>query len=130
MGFADQVRQFSDETKDNLDNVARKAALGAFREVVERTPVDTGRAKGNWFAQVNGYSSATDETAGANDSGYLQVISGFAMGDFITLTNNLPYAMRLEYGWSDQAPGGMVRLTAQRWQPIVDAAVAEVLNGG
>jgi hypothetical protein len=38
----------------------------------------------------------------------------------------LPYALRLEYGWSEQAPGGMVRLVAQRWKPLVEQIVKEL----
>ncbi len=37
--------------------------------------------------------------------------------------NNLPYAIALEYGHSDQAPGGMVRITQARFQQIVEEAI-------
>lgn len=39
------------------------------------------------------------------------------------VVNNLPYAERLENGWSRQAPNGMVGLTVVKFQSIVDAAV-------
>jgi hypothetical protein len=43
------------------------------------------------------------------------------------LTNNLPYALRLEYGWSkNQAPAGMVGLAVAEFQSIVRDAAAEV----
>jgi len=47
-------------------------------------------------------------------------------GQVIYLVNNLPYAIPLEYGHSSQAPGGMVRLTVQKWRPIVDAVAREL----
>lgn len=46
----------------------------------------------------------------------------------IWITNNVPYAVRLEYGHSKQAPNGMVRLTAQRYQQFVTEAAREVRN--
>jgi hypothetical protein len=47
------------------------------------------------------------------------VTMGVKAGDTITLVNNLPYAQRLENGWSGQAPNGMVSLTAQEFQQVV-----------
>jgi hypothetical protein len=35
----------------------------------------------------------------------------------------MPYALRLEYGWSKQAPAGMVRVTVAEFQAVVNAAV-------
>lgn len=44
----------------------------------------------------------------------------------IWITNCVPYAVRLEYGHSKQAPQGMVRLTAQRFSSFVSSASREV----
>jgi hypothetical protein len=41
-----------------------------------------------------------------------------AVGDLYYLTNNLPYIERLEYGWSKQAPGGMVRKNMQNFNRL------------
>lgn len=38
------------------------------------------------------------------------------------LVNNLPYAQRLEEGWSSQAPSGMVAITVVEFQGYVDKA--------
>ena len=41
-------------------------------------------------------------------------------GNVVYLTNNLPYAQRLEYeGWSKQAPAGMVRVNMARIADIM-----------
>lgn len=47
-------------------------------------------------------------------------------GQIHYLTNSLPYAERLENGYSKQAPNGMVNLTVLEFQPIVEAAAKEV----
>jgi hypothetical protein len=49
-----------------------------------------------------------------------------AAGKVHYLTNNLPYAYRLEYGWSRQAPNGMVGVTVVEFQSIVNAAAKDV----
>jgi len=48
------------------------------------------------------------------------------LGDIVYLANNLPYAQRLEDGWSQQAPEGMVKLTVQRFQQIADAVIRQI----
>ena len=40
--------------------------------------------------------------------------------------NNVPYAYPLEFGHSQQAPGGMVRVTAAEFQRLFDESVREV----
>ncbi len=44
-------------------------------------------------------------------------------GDVIYLANSLPYIRRLEYGWSKQAPAGMVRGTVGEFQQAIDKAL-------
>lgn len=41
------------------------------------------------------------------------------IGQTAYLVNNTPYALRLEYGWSKQAPYGMVRVTEAEFDQIV-----------
>ena len=42
------------------------------------------------------------------------------------ITNNLPYAQRLEDGWSKQAPVGMVGVTVREFSGMVENAAKEV----
>lgn len=49
-----------------------------------------------------------------------------AAGHKYYFTNNLPYAQRLEDGWSSQAPAGMVGLVTVEFRPIVEKVVGEV----
>ena len=130
--FAGQIRQWSDRTEQRLSQVVRKSALGAFSEVIRKSPVDTGRFRGNWQASIGAPAGGVlSDTGGSVSIARAQgTVSGAELGDSIFLVNNLPYAQRLEYGWSRQAPNGMVRLTVQRWQPIVNRMVAEVASGG
>ena len=61
--------------------------------VEERTPVDSGNARNNWERTEDGFKNET------------------------------PYINRLEDGWSDQAPNGMLRLTVEEAQNIFDNIV-------
>ncbi|MNT90915.1 hypothetical protein D3C72_2319290 [compost metagenome] len=50
-------------------------------------------------------------------------MSDFTVGQMAYLINNLPYAIPLEFGHSNQAPNGMVRVTIARFQQIVEQAI-------
>lgn len=133
--FAEQVKGWEDRTLNKLELVYKKVSLEAFRDVILMSPVDTGRFRGNWQCAVGPGASFVPDTGKLDPNGATALagvqmkVEGLKLEDSaIWLVNNLPYARRLEYGWSKQAPGGMVRLTAQRWQPIVNQAVAQVKN--
>ena len=48
------------------------------------------------------------------------------MGGVFFVGNNLPYAYRLETGYSKQAPSGLVGLTVLRFNTFIQNAVTEI----
>lgn len=129
-GFADQVSAFVQRTDAKIETAVRKIALDVFAEVIMMSPVDTGRFRGNWQVAIGSVPSGTveiDDKAGTATLSRAQATAlGLKAGQVIYLVNNLPYAAALEYGYSQQAPGGMIRLTVQRWKPIVEAVGREL----
>lgn len=113
---------------DKAEIVVRKTALELQGGMIEMSPVDTGRFKGNFqcgIGAVNAYTESAEDKTGASAIGRTRAaMSGWKPGQTIMLTNSLPYARRLEYGWSNQAPGGMVRLTVQNYSRALAKAVA------
>lgn len=108
---------------DNADRLTRKVALAADAAVVLGTPVDTGRARSNWQAEldkpaegeVNPFSPGEAGSTGGQNArsaiGAAAAVVSKYNGDRnreIHLTNNLPYIGRLNDGWSAQAPAGFV----------------------
>lgn len=93
-----------------------------------RTPVDTGRARASWAIGVGQINTAVapDTVKGQPVAAAEPSVPAVTIGDVVYLTNALPYARRLEYGWSKQAPNGMVRLTAQEAPQIIAALTAQV----
>lgn len=108
---------------DKADMVVRASALAVGSSIVQRSPVDTGRFKGNWQygnTSINFGSSSAADASGASAIGRIaQGLPTWKAGQTIYITNSLPYAKRLEYGWSRQAPGGMVRLAVAEWKDTV-----------
>jgi len=74
-----------------------------------------GRFRANWQIGVGTMNTTTTEDTDKSGSATLARIKGVAdglkAGQVVVISNSLPYAQRLEVGWSKQAPQGMVRLT-------------------
>lgn len=94
-----------------------------------------GRFKNNWYVGLDSQPTATNDTPDASGQGSnsrgLAVLEVFRVGQVnsIYFTNNLPYAQALENGHSNQAPGGMVGLTALDAAEYFREAMSEVRNG-
>lgn len=94
-----------------------------------------GRFKNNWYVGFDSQPTETNDTPDASGQGSnsrgLAVLEVFRVGQVSTIyfTNNLPYAQALENGHSNQAPGGMVGLTAFDAAQYFREAMNEVRNG-
>jgi len=128
--FALDIARFVDKANGNIDLVVRKVSLDLFRRVIMKSPVDTGRFRGNWQVAIGSIPAGTIEVDDKSGAATITRVSATALGlkagDVITLVNNLSYARRLEYGYSKQAPGGMVRTTVQEYGAVVSKAAGEV----
>ena len=51
--FADTVARFEQKAPERAHEVTLKIAFELFRSVINTTPVDTGRLRGNWQAGLN-----------------------------------------------------------------------------
>lgn len=116
-----KIEQKIDRT---LNQGIRATLFEVSTAIIKDTPADTGRARGNWQASV-GRGATGDVSVGNARSGEAKAIADVdqtvrvAVGDLYYLTNNLPYIERLEYGWSKQAPGGMVRKNLQNFNRLL-----------
>ena len=122
--FKDQIRAFNKKAEKAADMVFRGTALDLFSSIVQRTPVDTGRLRGNWQVGINspgvGALYAEDKGGSKAQKRAASGVKRAGIGDSIFITNNLPYAKAIEYGHSaKQAPNGMVRVTVAEFKQHV-----------
>lgn len=129
-GFTLDIKNFVEKAKKNPETVARQVSFKLFSAVIKASPVDTGRFRMNWqtagAVAPSGVIDGTDKGGAAAIGDAASYI--FAASDWneFTLTNNLPYAERLEYGWSNQAPQGMVRVNVARFNTLLEEEAAKV----
>ena len=130
MSFTLDIKNFVEKAKKNPETVARQVSFKLFSAVIKASPVDTGRFRMNWqtagAVTPSGVIDGTDKGGAAAIGDAASYI--FAASDWneFTLTNNLPYAERLEYGWSNQAPQGMVRVNVARFNTLLEEEAAKV----
>lgn len=127
--FALSIKKWAEATNLDIDTVKRKIAFDVAARLVMRTPVDTGKARANWMVGVGSVNqSTTDDEDKAGSSTITALAQDIKMANAkddtsIFITNSLPYIARLEYGFSQQAPEGMVRLTVAEFSGIAASAV-------
>lgn len=109
--------------------VIRKVAIDLFGDIINSTPVDTGRARGSWGINLNrpkpGPKDRKDKEGTKPQQELMIAISEYRPGDKIIITSNLPYIGRLEDGYSNQAPRGMVKKNVSRYKTILQKAALE-----
>lgn len=100
--------------QDILD-LTVEISLQALRGIVQMSPVDTGRFRGNWITSVEAPDPTVFEQVRPAQVPIVEADEKLSALDeiprVIYLQNNLPYANRLENGYSKQAPEGMVAVT-------------------
>lgn len=113
--MADQWANIEASVVARIEKVPRAASIVMGNRVIKRSPVDTGRFRGNWFAWID------QESEGA----LLPVTKTLQLGQTLGFTNNLLYSLALEFGHSDQAPGpfGIVGVSVADWKFIVDKMI-------
>jgi hypothetical protein len=126
MSFKDQIAKFNKKAKRKATLKFRGTALSMFSHVILRTPVKSGRLRGNWQSRLNKPASGTLEVNDATGSKAIseagETVARAKLGDSIFLVNNLPYAQGIEDGNSQQAPSGMVKVTVAEFQTIMKRA--------
>jgi len=129
---------------NNIEGAVEKAVRGAaiemFSEIVRRTPVGNptlwqgdapagytgGRLRGNWQTSISrpnyAVTNNTDASGAAVTGQMISTVKRYNLSDdSIWFTNNLPYADRVENGWSTQRPQGMVRSTVKMFKPLIES---------
>ena len=107
----------------DAEKVTRTVALQMTNEVIARTRVDTGRARGNWHAEINQAEENIFEFAGGGAAAVPFALShcnkaiSEMYGHRWILTNNVAYISSLE------SKDAMVRGTVLEFNRAIDAAI-------
>lgn len=142
MSFAADVSKWCKETvPETHSRVVRRIVIEIANRAIFRSPVGDptywisppppgytgGQFRGNWrygFGSTpTGYDDKIDPSGASTLSAVLNAVS--AKTGVHWIANNLPYAERIENGWSRQAPQGIVGRIELEFQSIFEAARAQ-----
>ncbi len=140
----DRMNKLGFSLKKGLTKVTKNVARGIGATLVDSTPVDTGLARSNWRATLNGPASGTIPpyspgnhlgiSESANASGakaqQKQVIERFDASKLgsIFLTNNVHYIGLLDGGSSAQGGRDMVAIAITTGRQILRVSVTKILE--
>lgn len=117
MAWTRRPTGFIPVAEGELNAMTRAIALQALAGVIERSPGDSGAFRGNNRVSVDVVDSSFD-TLNVDKPGNATLAAGASeIGratntyQIIRIQNNLPYAERLEEGYSGQAPNGVYQVT-------------------
>lgn len=126
MSFEDEWKEESEAAIKATQETVKVTAISLFNGVILSSPVGNpdlwenpnsapegytgGRFRSNWFLSFDSPSTETTENRRGRAASLRKVaeIVSLKYSDNYILTNNLPYAERLENGWSTQSPAGIV----------------------
>lgn len=120
--FDQALKRFAKKVDLDAGTLTKRVAFEVFARVVEKTPVDTGRARAAWTIAI-GAPDLRIVPEGQYDKSMASAIAkaNAVLGSYgttgrtvllpIYIANNLPYIDELENGSSQQAPQGMVALS-------------------
>lgn len=123
--FGKEVESFALQFQDANEKTVRGTTIKLMDAIVESSPVDEGRFRANWFISYGDTEKVTGSKDKSDKGEKTKVrlenkILSQKKWDRFTLTNNLPYSLPLEYGYSDQARRGMVRINVKRFNRFIE----------
>lgn len=123
---ANQWQNIATKNKKKLTQLPKRVTLQMARKIIRRSPVDSGLFKETWQTAIGSPNLSIDPSI--SGAGLVPTVKGWRLGETLFFTNNQPYALVLEFGHSDFAPQGMVRLTIAEFQSIVATEIKFIAN--
>lgn len=127
--MSDAARNAERIVGERLDRLGRAVSLELLGRLMRATPVDTGRARGNWNASVGSEDGTTNderrEQQALSEGGQRIARLRLGAGERLYLSNGLPYIGKLNDGHSQQAPAAFIQLTVEEMRPFVERAAEQ-----
>ena len=102
---------FNKVVKNLVKDTVREVAIDGVGQVTQRSPVRTGRYKGNHNVGIGNLDTSE---SGTSDNALIRansVLSSLPDWPVVYISNSVPYAQKLEDGFSPQAASGIYRPT-------------------
>jgi len=101
------VQKFADGFIEGAETAVRGTTLKLFKNIVKDSPVDEGRFRGAWVptgARPSTRVGGVDKSGDATIAEIIAITTLLKDWSTFTLTNNLPYANKIEFGLYPNPP--------------------------
>lgn len=116
------------------EKVINATVLNMYKRIIDRTPVGNtslwhspphadyvpGKLKASWSISLDG-----NETKELGKGSLGLQVGSTNSNKKIEISNNQPYAQRVENGWSTQAPSGMMKVTVSEYKSYIEVNAAK-----
>jgi len=127
--FNQHIKDFNRKINVSTEKVIKKFAFDVLARIIRHTPVDMGQARGGWFLAMEKLGEGSTKSVEINVSkggkrfsqeefekgkakgGFTDHTKGVFKDKWVEIVNGVEHVIFLEYGSSQQAPYGMVRLS-------------------
>lgn len=116
--FNQHIADFKKKSNLSTEIILKKFAFDLIAKIIRKMPVDTGQARAGWYIAFEGlggqgtYTGKPEESEGKKKGQFIDNTKGsWKQVKYIEVINRVEYMIFLEYGYSQQAPFGMVRLS-------------------
>lgn len=118
-----ELKKFCDNMEEETAVLfVKKTVLELLKEVINLSPVKTGRFKANWITTVGGSTEEgnpelMDKSSADTNIAYTRgaaAMEAYKKLDEVHISNNIKYADQLEYGSSKQAPVGVLGVSIDK----------------
>lgn len=129
MTIKKQIDTLKNKMESNTSKLQKAIFLELSKRVIDVTPVDTGRARANWQAEINQTKKGLVESFSAESASnkallsVSRVLEKHSTGDKLVLNNNVAYIRELDQGSSKQAPNGIVDVARANFNSISNIEV-------
>ena len=114
MTWNNNPRNFTLQLLSEADDFTKKITGEMLQQVVVRSPVATSAYRSNHRVSIGSVDTSSDVNDISNDAitkGIRTIQAGGGLGKVVHVSNSLPYAAKLENGYSAQAPLGVYALS-------------------
>ena len=97
--------RYSDVLKYRTSLFQKNVVQILWNQLYELTPIDTGAARSSWNISKNkpNYSFSPSKTSNTF------IMPKLKLGDTVNIASGCPYMIRLNHGWSKQAPSYFIQ---------------------
>ena len=136
--FKADLDEYAKKLVSTSEEIVKKVATALFEGIITKNPIRTGLSMSNWKIGVNGEvddvvpllrKKITRREAQRIARMQLKELEKVKAGDKVYICSDVHYILKLEYGWSAQAPEGMVRITMDEVEAELERMVREGFEG-